>query len=387
MNNIPVESCNTPWPRRMAFLTPTVTAYRIPFHQVLSRRVAAYHIIQSSPHDPCLPHAPLPESLAITTLQSLRLAHHDISPEGRVEKTYVYLSRGLISTLSKLAPEVIISDQLGQRTLGAIYYCWRHPETRLFIYVDGSDITEKNRNDILRRVLRPWLLRRADGVLVNGAGGTRYVRAQGVRPAKIHGFPYTTDPRFLGVRKTSGRTGELRLAYAGRFVPVKGLLEFLNILTAWGAQHPRQHIVFRLAGDGPLRGQLQARPLPPNVVVQIEDNLSYQNMPAFYAQADWLVFPSFSDTWGMAVQEAMAVGLPVLGSPNSQAVEELVHPGQTGWLFHPDRPAEIVAALDAAAETSTENYARMSDQARQAAVAHLPEQVVTQLMEFIIQQR
>jgi glycosyltransferase involved in cell wall biosynthesis len=66
----------------------------------------------------------------------------------------------------------------------------------------------------------------------------------------------------------------------------------------------------------------------------------------------------------VVVNEAMAAGLPLLASVHSQAVEELVRDGLEGWLFHPDRPEEMYAALDRAFATLPEELARMRQAAR-----------------------
>ena len=61
-------------------------------------------------------------------------------------------------------------------------------------------------------------------------------------------------------------------------------------------------------------------------------------LPALFAAADAFVFPTLADEWGVVVNEALAAGLPVLGSVHSQAVEELCAEGETGWIFDPGGP-------------------------------------------------
>ena len=56
-------------------------------------------------------------------------------------------------------------------------------------------------------------------------------------------------------------------------------------------------------------------------------------MAEVYAKASLFAFPTLADEWGVVVNEAMAAGLPVLGSIYSQAVEELVEDGVSGWVF------------------------------------------------------
>jgi UDP-glucose:(heptosyl)LPS alpha-1,3-glucosyltransferase len=63
----------------------------------------------------------------------------------------------------------------------------------------------------------------------------------------------------------------------------------------------------------------------------------------YYAAADVFLFPSFYDTFGMVVAEAMAAGLPVVTS-RAVGAAELIVPGQSGLLT--DRPwdADALAA-------------------------------------------
>src|SRR2546423_6196921 len=77
-------------------------------------------------------------------------------------------------------------------------------------------------------------------------------------------------------------------------------------------------------------------------------SVAYEKLPDVYALAGILVFPTLADEWGVVVNEALAAGLPVLGSRYSQAVEELVMDGVTGWTFRPDRGTEMYAALERA---------------------------------------
>ena len=77
-------------------------------------------------------------------------------------------------------------------------------------------------------------------------------------------------------------------------------------------------------------------------------------LPRLYAQGGILAFPTLSDEWGVVVNEALASGIPVMGSLYSQAVEEMVRDGIDGWTFHLDRPEEIYAAIDRALTVPSE---------------------------------
>jgi glycosyltransferase involved in cell wall biosynthesis len=69
-----------------------------------------------------------------------------------------------------------------------------------------------------------------------------------------------------------------------------------------------------------------------------------EELPRFYAHAGCFVHPALEEPWGLVLNEAMAVGLPVLSSNNVGAAEELVEDGVNGWKFDPE-DAEQMASL------------------------------------------
>jgi glycosyltransferase involved in cell wall biosynthesis len=66
------------------------------------------------------------------------------------------------------------------------------------------------------------------------------------------------------------------------------------------------------------------------------------------AELDVLVQPSRADNLPLAILEAMAAGLPVIGT-RVGGIPELVVDGETGLLVEPERPEELAAALDSLA--------------------------------------
>jgi glycosyltransferase involved in cell wall biosynthesis len=73
-----------------------------------------------------------------------------------------------------------------------------------------------------------------------------------------------------------------------------------------------------------------------------------RDIRARLAEADVLVQPSRADTLPLAVLEAMAGGLPVVGT-RVGGIPELVVDGETGFVVPPEDPRALAAALDALA--------------------------------------
>lgn len=60
--------------------------------------------------------------------------------------------------------------------------------------------------------------------------------------------------------------------------------------------------------------------------------------------ADWLIHPALNEPCGLAVIEALALGLPVLAAHNGGPCE-MVRPGETGLLFDPNSPQALADCL------------------------------------------
>jgi glycosyltransferase involved in cell wall biosynthesis len=111
--------------------------------------------------------------------------------------------------------------------------------------------------------------------------------------------------------------------------------------------------------------------------------VSYDRLPEVYRECGILAFPTLADEWGLVVVEAMASGLPVLGSRYSQAVEDLVVDGQNGWVFRPDRADEVRRGLDSALCASGETLEIMGLRARQRVQAMTPADMADRMMTAI----
>src|SRR5258708_40228945 len=64
----------------------------------------------------------------------------------------------------------------------------------------------------------------------------------------------------------------------------------------------------------PLKVFLEGYVFPQNITVKFCGAVAYSELPGIYAQCGLLVFPTLADEWGMVVNEALAAGLPILGS-------------------------------------------------------------------------
>jgi glycosyltransferase involved in cell wall biosynthesis len=144
----------------------------------------------------------------------------------------------------------------------------------------------------------------------------------------------------LRLRLSGGRPDGPLLLYVGRLAPEKNLALLAEVLDAL----PDAHLA--LVGDGPARGELE-RLLAPHAAegrVHFAGFLRGEELARAFASADLFVMPSRTETLGFVVLEAMASGLPVVAA-DAGGIPDLVHPGEDGLLFDPDRPRELVEQI------------------------------------------
>jgi glycosyltransferase involved in cell wall biosynthesis len=305
-------------------------------------------------------------------------------PRGFSEPLYIHLPLDTLTQLKRFQADIVISWEMGVRTLLSAIYRLTHRSTRLIIWAETAEATEHGRG-LIRGVLRRMIHRAADAFLVTGDSGARYLRSLGICDRKIFKIAYTTDIRpFLSASITRNPESAARLLYVGQLIERKGLLQFLEVLSRWAALHWDREVEFRLAGSGPLREKLKSFATPPNLKLIFLGNVDYQELPAVYAEAGIFVLPSLADTWAVVVNEAMAAGLPILGSSYAQAVSELVQDGLNGWTFRPDAGDEMSEALDRCMHATLEELDKMRLQARATAVRLTPDYVTSLIEQAIL---
>ena len=205
-------------------------------------------------------------------------------------------------------------------------------------------------------------------VVVTSAATQRYLIEDYAVPAKrIFIAPPGSDP----VAPAQGSTdGVVRLLSVGAIVPRKG---FDVLVAALGtlAELPWR---LTIAGDR-MRDRQTAAQLDADIAlhrfndrVTVLGEVSPHQLAELYVAADVFVLASRFEGYGMAYAEAIARGLPVIGT-NAGAIPETVPPG-AGILVRPDDASALAASIRRLIEDPGERI-RLSTAAR-AASTRLP---------------
>ena len=357
---------------KIAFLTNMIPPYHKPFLDCLAKRYEI-RVLLSTPMEPNRSWKLDWDGLDVVTQKTLTLSGRWRHPRGFTEPLFLHVPIDTVAQLRRFGPDVTISLEMGARTLLAAVYRKLRRRSKLIVWAEIAESTEQARGWMRNRI-RCLVHKNVDAFLVTGASGARYLRGLGVSERKIFQISYTTDVSvFAASPLLRGPSCEQRLLYVGQLIERKGLLPFLDTLSKWALTNPERRVKFVLAGDGPLRNQIERSPKPPNLEISFAGSIQYKDLPRIYAEAGLFVLPSLADTWGVVVNEAMAAGLPVLGSIYAQAVSEMVRDGENGWVFRADDPAGVYDAIDRALNTAPEQLDRMRLCARTSASQLTPD--------------
>jgi glycosyltransferase involved in cell wall biosynthesis len=201
-------------------------------------------------------------------------------------------------------------------------------------------------------------------VIVNSPATARALNDYGVPAERITIAPPGTD-RAPHMRPNTTSTLVSLLA-VGSVVPRKGYDLLIEALA--GLIDLPWHLT--IVGDcgrdtataARLRAEIERRRLTPRVT--IAGAVAPERLSEFYATSDLFVLPSRYEGFGMAYAEAIAHGLPVIGT-TAGAIPETVPP-TAGVLVPPDDAAALAAALRRLIESPTER-AQLGEGARLAA--------------------
>jgi glycosyltransferase involved in cell wall biosynthesis len=287
--------------------------------------------------------------------RSIELVHaHNLAP-------LVYA--GLPARSRRPRPRVVYSEH------NQIYSASPRTRSRFAYYVRLADHVVAVSRDLRTTLQEQVGVRRPVTVIHNGIDGERFRR---VDPARVrHELGIGSDEFLVG-------TGVV-------LSEQKGIRFLLQAAATVVARQPR--VRFVVAGDGPLRGELEAE-LRASGLGDRFRLLGYRSdIPAIISALDLYVLPSLWEGLPLALLEALAIGTPIVctrvgGNP------EIVVDGENGYLVEPrDAPGLAARILAVAADpafvvaTQERNRARFEREFSEPAMVGAHQTLYDSLLE------
>ena len=147
-------------------------------------------------------------------------------------------------------------------------------------------------------------------------------------------------PNFLPIIPDPGAGSGGYVLFAGRLSSEKGLR---TLLEAWKRV---KGLPLKIAGEGPLRKELQSVAILENLPIEFLGCVSYSKVLNLTQNALCLVVPSeWYEGFPMVVVQALACGTPVIAS-RLGSLDEIVEEGKTGLKFEAGNPQDLAIQVN-----------------------------------------
>jgi N-acetyl-alpha-D-glucosaminyl L-malate synthase BshA len=242
----------------------------------------------------------------------------------------------------------------------------------------GTDITIVGQDRSYLPITR-WGIEQSDAVTAVSRYLTEMtVRELGVR-RRIETIPNFVDPKRYSPDGASNyarslvKNGERAILHISNFRPVKRIPDVLKVFDRIRRKVPARLL---LIGDGPER----------SLAERLARDLGFEDRATFLGNviavetvlpvAKLLLLPSDAESFGLAALEAMACGVPVIGT-GVGGLPEVVQDGVTGFL-RPVGDVDGMAEAALALLTDEERWRHFSADARRRAVEDFPTDQIVQ---------
>lgn len=255
-------------------------------------------------------------------------------------------------------PDLLWSMQASYGGFAAVFYSWSRPRTRFVLTVQEGDPPERYAKRAGPfRGLHHAIFRRADRVQAISRFLSDWAVEMGFegRPDLI---PNGVDVSRFAVRDHSSLGERVTIASASRLSHKNGI----DLLIRAIALLP-ERVTLALAGDGEDRARLEAlaRELGVESRVRFLGTQSHDEIAELYRDADIFCRPSRTEGLGNAFLEAMAAGLPTIGT-NVGGIPDFLNE-DTGWLCEPESPESVAESVNRVLATPREEIERVTKNA------------------------
>ena len=221
--------------------------------------------------------------------------------------------------------------------------CLKLRNKKFIVHLHGSKFQEHYLKRALIRILAKMLLRASNGIICITAQMRTFLEEK--IPIKDNVF---VIPNFCEtIAETPVNLNEhgepIKIVFAGRYGQRKGVYD---LLAAFEKANFDVAVQLDLYGDGEVEKvrrivENSAKKACINVSGWVEHNEYLNKLPNY----DFLVLPSYAETFGLSLVEAMGLGIPVV-STFAGAIPEVVKNGETGLLVATGDVAALAQAME-----------------------------------------
>lgn len=335
---------------RLAILTEIIAPYRTPvFNALAAHDEVDLHVIYLSETDKSLRQWEV-------NREEIRYSYQVLSSyRFRLPVWHLLITSGMRSALRTYGPDIVVA---GGYNYPAMWQAlrWSLSRQKRFFLWSESNIADMRQKRWWIEAAKRKFIRSCQGFIVPGTSAADYLRTFGVRDDLIFVAPNAVDVECfsrLAARARQDSQSRARLGlpprfflYSGRLVREKGVFDLLKAYASL-PETIRHEIGLVFAGDGRDRGELHrlSRLVRPGNVA-FTGFLQRDQLAEVYAHAEAFILPTYSDPWGLVVNEAIACGLPIIVTGVAGCAADLVNEGDNGFVVRPGDFGAIANSME-----------------------------------------
>jgi glycosyltransferase involved in cell wall biosynthesis len=320
-------------PVRIGIQQRVLPYYRVPFFDALAERCPqGLSVFAGKPRS----------DEGLSTGAAPLIAHAARGRNVHLFKGMAYLcwQSGLMDWLSAWQPELLVMEANPRYLQSRRAISWMKSRGRQVIGWGLGSPAPESRFAALRLMFRRQFIQRFDALITYSQSGAQEYASLGFPPEYIFVAPNAVAPRpghSLPDRQPIFSPTPLVL-FVGRLQARK---QVDTLIRACAQLPPRMQPRLWIIGDGPLRRELESLAASLYPAASFLGAQHGAELEHAMCQADLFVLPG---TGGLAVQQAMSFGLPVIVGRSDGTQGDLVRP-ENGWIYAGDGPAELADLL------------------------------------------
>ena len=204
-----------------------------------------------------------------------------------------------------------------------------------------------------------WLVNNSSKTITNSTATRKFCLEAGLDGDKIDVIPFGVDTDFFRPLEVYKDENIFQILSVGYLIERKGFEYLIRAMPLVLEKHKQARL--KIVGSGPLESKLKELiyELDLGDEVEIVKNVSDEELLMIYNSSDLFVLPSIVDSQGnteglgVVLLEAMACGLPVMGS-NVGGIPDIIRDGDTGILFTEKDSSMIAEKINLALENKSQ---------------------------------
>ena len=244
---------------------------------------------------------------------------------------YVHNNIDVIKHVRKFNPDVVITTGFNPTHLYAWLYTLLHKKKHIAM-TDGW-IESENHLSIIHRIVRKIVFKTSSAYIGASKNSLSLYKSYGVSEYDLFRSHLCINNKLFNNNITF-EDREYDLMFSGQFLDIKLPFFFVEVAKKISVNIPNIKVL--ILGDGPLKKDFFKKLDKSHIDYHYAGFVQQKELPKYYSSSKLFLFTTKIDAWGIVANEAMASGTPVITTPYTGIVNDLLIDDMNGLIIDID---------------------------------------------------